>query len=507
MSRQLAIHWNAGTLRYLLTEADRRGRLRVLDAGQEAAGAESETTVGIVTGVRELVQRLKAEKATLLILMNRGSVDSAKLTVPPATESELPSLVQNLAVREIPGATEQTPIDFIAGSLRPDGSRSVDAMALVADDYALVKQILQQSGCRAHRVLVSTHSLRVSIPELLRIEQQNNEASDSATLVVSRGDDVADVLLCRDGRPLVSRTIRLPVQLPAVDIQRYLRSEIQRTLLSAAGQSDLPMRVSQIVTVGNVDQTEGLDQALAEQFDAVAAVVRPLSMLPEDAVDASLVAILNSGSFAPLLAAAIEEAGAIEPAVDFANPRRPPVQRSPYRMIAAGVVTMIALIGGGVYYVTSQFAEIDDENARLVTRLNELYEIVKETEARRQLVRLVSTWEGNRISWPDELRDLTEKIPSSPALTVQQLTISPAGPGTAVATFRGVGRPAETIAQMESKLRDKYHEIRIPGVREQQEGNQVTASFQATLTIRKRPVSQYSGSQTAEKASNAPGKN
>jgi Tfp pilus assembly PilM family ATPase/Tfp pilus assembly protein PilN len=504
MSRQLAIQWNAGTLRFLLSEADRRGRLRVLDAGQEAAGAESETATTIVTAVRKLVQGLKAEKATLLILMNRGSVDSAKLTVPPATASELPSLVQNLAVREIPGATEQTPIDFIAGPLRPDGSRSVDAMALLADDYALVKQILLQSGCRAHRVLVSTHSLRACIPELLRIEQQNNEASDSATLIVSRGDDVADVLLCHNDRPLVSRTIRLPAELPAVDIQRYLRSEIQRTLLSAAGHSDPPMRVSQIVTVGNADQTEGLDEVLADQFDVVAAVIRPLSMLPADAVAPSLVTVLNSGSFAPLLAAAIEEATAIEPAVDFANPRRPPVQRSPYRMIAAGVVTLIALIGGGVYYVTSQFAEIDDENARLVTRLNELNDIVKETEARRQLVRLVSTWENNRISWPDELRDLTEKIPSSPALTVQQLTISPAGRGTAVATFRGVGRPAETIAQMESRLRDKFHEIRIPGVREQQEGNQVTASFQATLTIRKRPASQYSSSQTAEKASDAP---
>jgi hypothetical protein len=44
---------------------------------------------------------------------------------------------------------------------------------------------------------------------------------------------------------------------------------------------------------------------------------------------------------------------------------------------------------------------------------------------------------------------------------------------------------------MENKLRDKYHEIRIPGVREQQEGNKVVSTFQATLTIRKRTSSQY----------------
>jgi hypothetical protein len=45
---------------------------------------------------------------------------------------------------------------------------------------------------------------------------------------------------------------------------------------------------------------------------------------------------------------------------------------------------------------------------------------------------------------------------------------------------------------MENNLRDKYHEIRVPGVREQQEGNKVVSTFQATLTIRKRTPAQYS---------------
>jgi hypothetical protein len=162
------------------------------------------------------------------------------------------------------------------------------------------------------------------------------------------------------------------------------------------------------------------------------------------------------------------------------------------KKIVAAVLAASLLIGGGFYYVWSQFNEIDEENARLVTRLNELNDIVKDTQSRRSLVASVSAWEKNRISWPDELRDLTERIPSLPNLTVQQLTISSAGPGTAVATFRGVGASPEIIAQMENNLRDKYHEIRVPGVREQQEGNKVVSTFQATLTIRKRTPAQYS---------------
>ncbi len=491
MPRLLVINWNARTLRYVQTDADRQGRLRVLDAGQEELPAEGELSAAIVSGVQQLVGRLKAEKSKLLILMNRGSVDSAKFSVPPASESELPALVQNMAVRDIPGATDQTPIDFIAFPARPDGTRNISAMALVAEDLVLVRQLMAQSGCKSHGVLVSTHPLRSYVPELIRIEQQASGDSDSATLIISRGEDVAEVLLSAGSLPLLSRTIRLAAEVPQLEINRYLRSETQRTLISAGGQLAHPAKIAHVVIVGNDKQTAGLDDVLSEHFQVVAAVVRPSSVLADPDPTLPFADIVNSGSFAPLLAAAFEDATSVAPAIDFANPRRPPVKTSPLKKIVAIAVTVLLIGGGGFYYVWSQFNEIDDENARLVTRLNELNEVVKDTQSRRSLVTSVAAWEKNRISWPDELRDLTARIPSLPDLTVQQLTISSAGPGTAVATFRGVGKSPEVIAQMENNLRDKYHDIRIPGVREQQEGSNVVSTFQATLTIRKRSTSQY----------------
>ncbi|MDA1230005.1 MAG: hypothetical protein O2856_04460, partial [Planctomycetota bacterium] len=93
MPRLLVINWNARTLRYVHTDADRQGRLRIVDAGQDELTPEGEIGPAMVTGVQQLVRRLKAEKSKLLILMNRGSVDSATFSVPPANESELPALV------------------------------------------------------------------------------------------------------------------------------------------------------------------------------------------------------------------------------------------------------------------------------------------------------------------------------------------------------------------------------------------------------------------------------
>jgi hypothetical protein len=221
------------------------------------------------------------------------------------------------------------------------------------------------------------------------------------------------------------------------------------------------------------------------------AVVQPVTLLADSNAGDPFAGVVNSGSFAPLLAAAFEDAASVTPAIDFANPRRPVPPANRTRQIAAVAAIVAMVAGGGWYYVWSQFNEIDTENARLVSRLNELNELVRDTQGKRQLAATLSAWDKNRISWPDELRDLTVRIPSSPDLVVQQLTISAAGPGTAVATFRGVGKQPEVIAQMESNLRDKYHDIRVPGVREQQEGTKTTSTFQATLTIRRRPASLY----------------
>ncbi|RLS41544.1 MAG: hypothetical protein DWH78_02390, partial [Planctomycetota bacterium] len=81
MPRQLVISWNARTLRYVHTDADRQGRLRVVDAGQDELPGEGELSAVIVAGVQQLVIRLKADKSKLIIMMNRGSVDSATFQV------------------------------------------------------------------------------------------------------------------------------------------------------------------------------------------------------------------------------------------------------------------------------------------------------------------------------------------------------------------------------------------------------------------------------------------
>lgn len=274
MPRIVAITWTAQTLRYVHADAGARGRIRILEAGSAELQAGSDDRHPIVNGIRSIVSRLKAEKSRLLVLVNRGSVDSASFEVPPATDTELPSLVQNLGSRDIPAVTDETIIDFIAYPPRADGSRTISAMAMVAENQLLLKQILEQTGCKSVRVLISTHPLRAFSPageDSATSPATGDEATlDKANLIVSRGLDAADLLLCTNKVPILSRTLRLASNVPDAEIIRYLRTEVQRTLITAGGQLPRPVNITSVVVIGNERQTNGLDAALSAQFQIAA---------------------------------------------------------------------------------------------------------------------------------------------------------------------------------------------------------------------------------------------
>jgi len=489
MARFLAVRWNGRALRFACADADRGGRLKIVDAGLRLP-ADPQAATAAPDLLRQVVQETKSEKQRLLILIGRGAVDSTTFEVPPATPDELPLLVQNLAVQNLPGLTEDSALDFIAYPARADGSRTVSALAMMMDEQAQIFALRAQSGCRRTGILVAPHCLRAfgAVRDISAVVVDNSAGWDGetpvdTTLLVARGDEQADVLVCTDALPLLSRTIRLPKGMPQSEAAQFLIGETQRTLISAGGHLAQRTRISRVVLIGAAEETQGLAQTFADHYQCAVEHVSVLD-LAVDVASNSLETVPDSADYAPLLGAISEAARGIRPAIDFAAPRKPQPPRSSRGRWLTAAAGMLLLIGGGGAYVQSQFNEIDAENQRLAERLQELNELVRDTEPRRALVTAMTTWERNRFSWPDELLELTSRIPARPGITVQQLSVSAAGPGTSVAAFSGIGRPPELIAQMERSLRDERHDIRIPGIREQLVGKELQGSFQATLTIR-----------------------
>ena len=490
MARFLAIRWNGRSLRFVCADADRGGRLTLVDAGQRLP-TDAQSATAAVDLLRQIVQETKCEKQRLLILLGRGAIESTTFDVPPATEDELPLLVRNLAQQNIPGLSEDGPLDFIAYPPRADGSRTVSALSIMSEEQASVRQLREQCGCRNVSILVAPHSLRAfAAASAASADSAQSAASGwdgqtpvETTLLVARGDEQADVLVSTATLPLLSRTIRLPNALPQGEAAQFLIGETQRTLISAGGHLAQRTRISRVVLIGSAEATRGLAETFTNHYQAPAEHAEVLSLLAGEPVELPE-GNPDSADYAALLGAISEAARGLRPAVDFAAPKRPQPPRSSHGRWLAALAAVLLVAGGGTSYVWSQFGELDSENARLAVRLQELNELIKDTEARRALVTAMTTWEKNRFSWPDELLDLTTRMPARPGITVQQLSVSAAGPGTSVATFSGIGKPPELIAQMERALRDSRHDIRIPAIREQLVGKELQGSFQATLTIR-----------------------
>ncbi|MFN9292908.1 MAG: hypothetical protein ACK6EB_32930 [Planctomyces sp.] len=489
MARFLAVRWNGRALRFACADADRGGRLKLVDAGLRLP-ADPQSATAAADLLRQVVQETRCEKQRLLILIGRGAIESTTFDVPPATDDELPSLVQNLALQNLPGLTDESALDFIAYPARADGTRTVSAMAIMAEEQSQIRALRESSGCRNTAILAAPHALRAftAVREATAWTPDMAGAWDGqtpvdTTLLVARGEEQADVLVSTNGLPLLSRTIRLPKGMPQSDAAQFLIGETQRTLISAGGHLAQRTRISRVVLIGAAEETQGLAQTFADHYQCAVEHVSVLDLAMDVAANSPETAP-DTADYAPLLAAISEAARGIRPAIDFAAPRRPQPPRSRRGRWLALSAGSLLLIGGGGAYVRAQFEEIDEENQRLAERLQELNELIRDTEPRRALVTGMTAWEKNRFSWPDELLDLTTRIPARPGITVQQLSVAAAGPGTSVATFSGIGRPPELIAQMERSLRDERHDIRIPGIREQLVGKELQGSFQATLTIR-----------------------
>ena len=498
MSKILAVSWTADLLRYVYVRSEKNGSMHIIAAGEKKrstdrqeipTGSQSEpqpetqqeqeqSGASLKEVLKSLVSELGASKATLLLCINRGAVESATFTVPPATEAELPTLVRNMAARQLQGTNEDSLLDFVAFPPDEDGTRKVSAMVLPVEQQQLVQELADAAGCPMHRIIITPHALSLFAPP-------QSESDTTATLIISEAADAAHLLIVQNELPILSRTVRLSSDMSTERREEFVTSEIQRTLLAE------DVEIGNVVLVGSEVETALLSRSLEDRYDFEIHQVSSVSLIDGDASGAAF------GIYTPLVAALKTETLQITPAIDFAHPKKPPIPVNMRNRILVIAAVVVLIVGTGWYYVNSQFSEIETEIAQLRTRRSELNELVKKTRTKRNLAKVLSRWESSRIDWLDELRDLTIRIPSSPELSLQQFTATPTRKG-AVVSFSGTGRSPEVIRQMEVALHDQYHQLKTPGIRERKQGKKSIWTFQTTMTVRSRPREKYLSHLTEE---------
>lgn len=497
MAKTLAISWNTTLVRFALSESTKSDSLRVLQSGERPL-AKSKTETGdvsasddsenesatdpgntgseLVNVVKNIVREAKAGRARLVICVNRGMVDSASFDVPPASAAELPVIVRNIAGRQLSSLSEDSIVDFIPITNVDEQITRVCAVTLSRSVQQLVDRLASESGCVSAKAIVVTHALRLFAPQ--------DSESHSVSLVVSKGRQSGQLLLVRNGIPLVSRSLRLAVGMKGDEEATHLAAEVQRTLLATEADEGEDFDIGSAVVIGAEIESAALQLELSTQLEMEVGRISAASVVEGELGEAAV------SAYAPLIAACAEDANDTPPVIDFLNPRKPPRTASSFHkslIIAAGLAM---LVGGGWYYVNSMFAEARAESVRLKARSKELDELVKDTRSKRNLAKVLTAWENGRMSWLDELRDLTVRTPSSPNLTIDQFSAAASGRDFVV-SFRGTSKRPDVIRAMEEQLRDKYHAPKTPGIRELRNGKVSIWSFQTTMRVKSRPKESY----------------
>lgn len=458
-----AIDWDHQELRFVKAKSARSAQ--IADAGRIAFDPELTPTEQLKSALKELTQ---GNKTNVLVGLGVGSVETATISVPPATDAELPTLVQNLCRQQMSFAEEEPALDFMADAPLEDGTRSASAMLLREEHLVTIRDAMESCGATIDKVVLRPHALAAFL-----------KTTPGLHIAMSVARGMCDMLVTSGERPLAVRSLRIPPDGEPDQLSRHCVGELKRTIFATLEEADADAPPVEIVVLGEGRLAAEVTTALTADFGPEASLVDPLKGSKGEPLP-------DSGSHAAL-------AGALSanftPPVDFMNPRRPPRQASKAKMVGLVAGVVLALVGTGGWYVWSQFSELDAENARLEAQVRELNELVQDTKQKRAQAKAIAAWQAGRFSWLDEIRYLTETMPPRSDMTINRLSIS-GGTRTATVSFNGIAKKPDAVDQMERALRDKDHAPRTPGLRDRS-GRQQGWSFQTTMRIRPRSADQY----------------
>jgi Tfp pilus assembly PilM family ATPase len=441
MSHLLALEWNSTEARLVL--ASGRGERVVIEQAfavemrhRHDDVEKSEVDIGA-----RLVSALGARgigRVETLVAIGRTNIELRQLSLPPAPDEELPDLVRFQAMREFNELDDDWLLDYVPLNDSPDEPRNVLAAAVGPDLVSQIRQTCEKAGLKPKRLV-----LRACAAAALLSHTQAARQGELRLLVDLLSDE-ADLTVVNDGRVVFMRTTRLgdPPH------SQVLIGEIRRTM--AAVQNQLAGRkVESIVLCGRgLEQSERARHIQAE-LDVPTELFDPfggLQLGPE--LEEALPD--HPGRFTPLLGMLMTEFSRRSHAVDFLHPRQRPAPPSKWRRYALPVAAAVVLLISYLGYRQWQYNGLQEDIAKLNADSDNLDQLVKRAEKRREAAQSIEKWSVGDINWLDALYEMNEKFPPASEAMLTHLSLK----GTATggeATLDGFVKSVEVLKKIENK--------------------------------------------------------
>lgn len=486
MPKYLAIDWDCSEVRFIYAFASSRAsKLRILAAESVPVPDATERSPDdlaseIGTLLRAALDRHNIGRVPVLVAVERTGIELLPLSLPPASDGELPELVANEVLRESTSAMDGASFDFFAMSDDPAAARKVMAAILPQEQRKRIEAMVDTARLNPQRMIprfCSAASLfRRFAPE-----------GEKWHLVVHPGTEETDFLVFRSGKMVFARTARLPTITDDEQRDAWLESEIHRTLTVATTESGEAQVVEGVYIFAAHEEYANLCNRVRQELRLPALELNPLEKceLPPDFETS------RPGRFAALLGMLADEFEKCPPAIDFLHPRRAArgVNRLKIAAYAVAVALLAAAIGGS--YLWRNLSDVWQKNAEMSAELKELDEELRQDAKTRQLVAAVQAWQDGEVVWLDELKQFSERfLPAREALVLRMQMSSPAGGGGAM-ILQGLVRDPSLIVRLEYALRDKNHLVQSRRIQTgSRPGEDYTHLFDASIAIAKRSSEQ-----------------
>lgn len=453
------------TPRFLVASYDQK-QLIVLMKGQLVP--DEETTIAQQLRNRLDEQSINCTRAA--VLLSRPTVEFFSGSMPPAEEHEMPALVANFVVQETDESDDRV-IDFIVTG--GDNETTTDFLALSCDRKVLTKAARQFRDA-GFKLVAATYDGFGSVQLIHQVAHQKLPI----TIAITSSDTSTEIAVLHQRQPVLFRTIQRGVA-PGETYASALAAEVQRTLaFIGAGDEDSAL----IYLMGCKQDLAEVAEVMSETVSSSVTITGVLDRVDYSAVDP----FDDSASYAQLIgvAAAIHQDRL---AVNFLAPREAPPAESPWPRVGvfAGLAVIVFAVFG--YVGWSDRSEQMDIIERRQTQIAGLSKRVNQVAELQDIVDAVAAWQSNDITWLDELKDLSDRFPERNESLVRKMTLSAADNGLGVVSLSVQVNSPEVITELESSIRDDRHRVRSARVTEVNDSDELTWSFDTTITFQPLP--------------------
>ncbi|MGL6195685.1 MAG: hypothetical protein ACRC2T_12785 [Thermoguttaceae bacterium] len=481
MGRFLAVDWDEFEVRFILGNIS-KDKLSVIKAGSEKVTVPSEAPAEndavpptepkpeqnkeqtkeqdksfksnspFVTNVGNALDRLlksnKVGAAQTIFGLSSSSAEVIYFTLPPAKNEEIPELLKNQAIREVPNFTDSQPIDFLLLSDDPKQQRKLVTVTLNREQLKSVRAIgraahrkpdkIEYRAIAAAEILEYYESLGVASSDYASGNSQDDTESgvqavagsvvgDTATgaakyspptLLVNLLVNELDLVVVNAGKTQYVRSVKLPGVIS--ETHDRILGEIKRTL-AAGTQEDADEPIGRICVLASKDQDGNEEHAaLIEKLGALDRELLVLDPFTLVQTPQNLIPDLPS-SFASLVGMILCELPNKKPKIDLLHPKSKPKPPNYVPAMLLLVVLFLLASYGAYSWNKKALKKLDAKLTKLKKQNEELIISYNQLSIPYMVLNNADMLDKADTVWLDTLRDIIPLFPDQQDMIVNRI--------------------------------------------------------------------------------------